>query len=93
MITVNKFFNKVRNSLEWRLSKYLPDKAYLSYLYKHYMGKPMNWENPITYNEKLNWLKIYYRNPLYTTLVDKLAVKQFVAERIGGGYYSNITSI
>ena len=40
-------------------------------------------KTPQTYNEKLNWLKLYYHNPLYTTLVDKLLVKEYVAEKIG----------
>ena len=85
---------KLRNYIFWRLSKYLPDKVYLSYLYKLNIGKAINWKNPTTYNEKINWLKVYYRNPLYTTLVDKLSVKQYVANIIGGGvHYSNNTGL
>lgn len=43
----------------------------------------MNLENPQTFNEKLQWLKLHDRNPLYTTLVDKYRVKEWVAKRIG----------
>ena len=50
------------------------------------MGHELNLENPQTYSEKLQWLKLYYHNPLYTTLVDKYEVKQYVEERIGKEY-------
>lgn len=63
--------------------KNLPDQVYLSIMYRAYIGKKMNWKNPRTFNEKLQWLKIYDRNPLYSKMVDKFEVKQFAAERIG----------
>jgi glycosyltransferase len=47
------------------------------------MGKECNFDNPQTYSEKLQWLKIYDRNPLYTQLVDKYEVRKFIEERIG----------
>ena len=50
------------------------------------MGKKLNLKNPKTYNEKLQWMKLYDRNPLYTRLVDKYEVKPYVAERIGQEY-------
>ena len=62
---------------------FLSDKTYISLHYRASMGKKINWKNPKTYNEKLQWLKLYDHNPLYTTLVDKYAVKKYVADRIG----------
>lgn len=50
------------------------------------MGKSLNLDSPQTFNEKLQWLKIHDRNPLYTSLVDKYEVKQYVADRIGEKY-------
>lgn len=50
------------------------------------MGYKINLRNPKTFNEKLQWLKLYDHNPLYTTLVDKYAVKQWVAGKIGIQY-------
>ena len=50
------------------------------------MKKELNLENPITYNEKLQWLKLYDRRHEYCTMVDKYAVKPFVEERIGAEY-------
>lgn len=50
------------------------------------MGKDCNFDNPQSYSEKLQWLKVYDRNPLYTQLVDKYGVRKFIAERIGEEY-------
>ena len=50
------------------------------------MGKRLDLKNPKTFNEKLQWLKLYNRRPEYTTMVDKFAVKQYVADKIGEQY-------
>jgi len=47
------------------------------------MGKELEVDNPTTFNEKLQWLKLYDRNPIYTTMVDKYEVKEYVANIIG----------
>ena len=62
------------------------DKKYLKILFKYLMGKDCNFDNPQSYSEKLQWLKVYDRNPLYTQLVDKYGVRKFIAERIGEEY-------
>ncbi len=64
----------------------IPDKLYLKAEFYLYMGKKLNLKNPQTYNEKLQWLKLYNRKPIYTTMVDKYAAKQYVCERIGEQY-------
>ena len=61
----------------------VPDRFYLAMKYRHRMGRLLNLKHPTTYTEKLQWLKLYDRKPLYTTLVDKYAVKQYVAEKLG----------
>lgn len=58
----------------------------LKILFRNMMGKECNFDNPQSYNEKLQWLKIYDRNPIYTQLVDKYEVRKFIAERIGDEY-------
>ena len=62
------------------------DEKYLRLIFKYRMGYPLNLNNPQTYSEKLNWLKLYDRNPLYTKLVDKYEVKKIVAEKAGEQY-------
>lgn len=64
----------------------LPDKAYLSALWLAYTHKKLDWKNPKSFNEKIQWLKVYDRNTLYPTLVDKFAVRQYIAETIGETY-------
>lgn len=64
----------------------IPDKLYLSLRYRCLMGSWINWEKPQTFTEKLQWLKLYNRKPEYTTMVDKYAVKQYVANIIGEEY-------
>lgn len=69
--------------LNSKCSEKLEDKYYIKLNYIANMKKKLNLENPVTYNEKLQWLKLYDRNPLYTTLVDKYEVKEYVANLIG----------
>lgn len=64
----------------------LPDKIYLKMLYKKRTGGTLNLRNPVTYNDKLNWLKLYDRKPEYTRMVDKFEVRSYVKEIIGEEY-------
>ena len=65
------------------LTNRVPDELHLKAMFRATIGKRLDLDNPVTFNEKLQWLKIHDRNPLYTTLVDKYRVKQWVADRIG----------
>lgn len=67
-----------RGYLNW-----LPDKEYLNILYGFRTGKKLDLNSPSTFNEKIQWLKLYDRKPIYTTLVDKCEVKKYVATLIG----------
>ena len=62
------------------------DEKYLKRLFKIRMGYDLDLTNPKTFSEKLQWMKLYDHNPLYTKLVDKYAVREYVTERIGGEY-------
>ena len=66
--------------------KSVPDETYLIRMFKAKMGYELNLDNPKTYNEKLQWLKIYDRKPIYTTMVDKYRAKEYVAQIIGEQY-------
>lgn len=74
------------NIVHTGITNALSDEAFLKLTYLLRFGKSLNLSNPTTFNEKLQWLKLHDRNPLYTTLVDKYAVKQWVASRIGSEY-------
>lgn len=72
--------------MDSRISKWIPDCIYLKRKFKKIMGYSLNLKNPKTFNEKLQWLKINNRNPEYTTMVDKYAVKKYIADKIGPEY-------
>ena len=65
---------------------FLPDKLYLQMKYKLITGKTLNLNEPKTFNEKLQWLKLYDRKAEYTTMVDKYSAKNYVAKIIGKEY-------
>ncbi|SFB88815.1 ATP-grasp fold amidoligase family protein [Butyrivibrio sp. YAB3001] len=68
------------------LFNYMDDEKYLSIRYKCLLGRTLNIKTPLSFNEKLQWLKIHDRKQIYETMVDKYAAKGFVSERIGKEY-------
>lgn len=78
--------NKFRYHISRNIARLLPDKLYLSIKFRIRMGYWMDWDNPKTFNEKLQWLKVYNRHPEYTKMVDKVTVKKYVADIIGEQY-------
>lgn len=62
------------------------DKLYLQLLFYFIMGHKLNLKNPKSYNQKLQWLKLYNRKPEFSTMVDKYEAKKFVSEKIGHKY-------
>lgn len=62
------------------------DEKYLKIVYKLKLNKKLNLNNPTTYNEKLQWLKLHDRKKEYIDMVDKYAAKQFVSKKIGSEY-------
>lgn len=65
---------------------WMSDERYLKVAYRLKMGRRLHLDPPVTFNEKIQWLKIHDRKPIYTTLVDKYLVKKWVADRIGEEY-------
>lgn len=64
----------------------MPDEKFIKRVFKAKLGYSLNLDNPQTFNEKLQWLKLHDRMPIYTTMVDKYAVKDYVASVIGAEY-------
>lgn len=64
----------------------LSDETYLKIIFRSETGNKLNLDNPKTFNEKIQWMKIHDRKPEYTKMVDKYEVKQYVAEKIGEQY-------
>lgn len=72
---------------------YLPDYFYLKLIYIGRKGKRLRLKEPITFNEKLQWLKLYDRNDKYTTMVDKYEVRDYIVEIIGEEYLVPILGV
>lgn len=64
----------------------LNDKKFLELKFERRMNKKLDFDNPKTFNEKLQWLKLYDRNSEYIKMVDKYDVKKYVADNIGEEY-------
>lgn len=71
---------------EMGMYNYMPDEAYLKRKYRACMGRKLNLENPQTFNEKLQWLKLHDRKPEYTMMVDKYRVREYITNTIGEEY-------
>ena len=65
---------------------FVPDKIYLKKKFKIIFKRDLDLNDPKTYNEKVQWLKLYNRNPFYTTLVDKHEVKKYISDVLGDEY-------
>ncbi|AOZ95498.1 ATP-grasp fold amidoligase family protein [Butyrivibrio hungatei] len=59
------------------------DEEYIKKLWRAYYKAEINLETPTTLCEKLQWLKLYYRKPIFTTMVDKYEAKKYVEEKMG----------
>ena len=88
----NKIKKVIRNPrklvvyLLLKIAPILSDRFFLKVLFRLRMGYKLNLDNPVTFNEKLQWLKLYNRKPEYTQMVDKAAAKEYVANIIGKEY-------
>lgn len=93
MNKLKKFFNYLFHkpsllllAILTRIAPIFPDKLYLKMLFRLRMGYKLNLDNPQTFSEKLQWLKLYNRKPEYTQMVDKVEAKKYVAGIIGEEY-------
>lgn len=66
--------------------KWMPDALYLKIVFPMHTGYKLDLKKPKTFNEKLQWLKLYDRNPAYTQMVDKYGVREYIAKKIGEEY-------
>ncbi|MBT2216478.1 glycosyl transferase [Virgibacillus dakarensis] len=101
---VVKIFNKIKKALldpkllllyllKYRLFRAVPDDLFVRLEYRLKMNKKLNLKNPKSFNEKLQWLKLNDLNPLYTNLVDKYKVREYVKEKIGEKYLVPIVGV
>lgn len=75
------------------MARLLSDRTFVALQYRVMTGKRLRLNPPIDFNEKLQWLKLHYRNPLMVTCADKWAVREFVKERIGEKYLAECIGV
>ncbi len=77
------YFNALaaRHFFDW-----MPDEMYLKLQFRLALHQKLNLKDPKTYNEKIQWLKLHDRKPEYTMMVDKYAVRKYIADTIGAEY-------
>lgn len=88
-----EYIMKCNNIIRSLVEGILPDRLWLSLRYYMTFDKFLNWHNPKSLTEKMQWLKIYDRRPEYTIMVDKVKAKKWVSERIGDKYIIPILGV
>ena len=83
---MRKLIIGILEKIELAKRHFVDPEKYIPHMFEVRMGRLPDLVNPQTYNEKLCWMKLYYHNPLFTRLVDKYEVKNYVAEKIGKQY-------
>ena len=90
---IKKIVRKIKHPKEillyfsqFHIYDFISDKTYLRFKYWLNMDKKLDLKNPKTFNEKLQWLKLYNRKPEYTMMVDKYAVREYIKEKLGEEY-------
>lgn len=78
--------SRLYNAILHRISFLFSKETFLKILFKKDMGRELDLENPQTYSEKIQWLKLYNRKQCYVNFVDKYEVKKIVASLIGEEY-------
>ena len=76
-----RFTLSLKNNL-----RFIPDEVYMRMYFKAKLHYEPDFENPKTFNEKLQWYKLNYHNPVLTQLADKYGVRSFVEELVGAEY-------
>lgn len=84
--TIRKDRRNLWNMILKRMAKWFDDERYIRLKYRLWFDREINLDNPQTFNEKLNWLKLNYHNPIMTVMADKYWAKKWVTEKIGKEY-------
>jgi hypothetical protein len=87
--------SQYRRELLRQWLSYLPlsDRQFYEVMYFRHFHRRLRLDPPVTFNEKIQWLKLHDRDPIYTTLADKYAVRDYVASRIGTGYLNGLYGV
>lgn len=82
-----KSIYEIINILNYRgYLRFVPDEVWIRYRYKQVFKKKLDLHCPQTFNEKMQWIKLNYKNPICSEMVDKIQAKKYVDSILGGGY-------
>ena len=76
-----------------RFKRVLPEETFLRIFYEYYLGRPLDLENPREFTEKIQWMKLYFRDPRLPRLVDKYAVRAYVKKKVGARYLNRLFAV
>lgn len=77
---------RIYRKICYLFGRIMPDKLYIQMMYQVKLGRRCNLKAPLTFNEKLNWLKLYDRRDKYTRMADKYEVRAYIKETLGEEY-------
>lgn len=76
-----------------RKMRFLPSKCYVKIHYEYFSGKKLDLNNPLDFNAKIEWYKVFFRPKLLNQLVDKFEVRSYVEKKIGSQYLNEIYGV
>ena len=75
--------NKIMEDIsKWSLEK---REKFLQKVFEEKMGRSLNLENPKSFSEMIQWIKLYYHNPVMSRCADKVLFKEYIKEKLGEG--------
>lgn len=94
VINDNDFILYIKDTCKSMYQKYfVSDKRKIEKGFKKKLGRKVNLRNPVKYNDKLQWLKLYWNNPIATICADKYLVRSFIKKTIGEEYLNELLGV
>ena len=75
---------------KWSLEK---REKFLQKVFEEKMGRSLNLENPKSFSEMIQWIKLYYHNPVMSRCADKVLFKEYIKEKLGEGYSAKVYDV
>jgi hypothetical protein len=73
--------------------KFLPPEMYIPIQYESITKQKPNLKNPETFNEKIQWYKIHYKDPVFRQLADKYNVREYIKQKVGEKYLNDLLGV
>lgn len=87
---ITYFYDKLK---EFYYKYFITDEKFIKKRFKEKLGREVNLENPVHYNDKLQWLKLYWYDPLASQCADKYEVRNYIKKTIGNNYLNKLFGV